>query len=372
MLDKYDDNYGYLVTYHSSNIDFKMNQDSLMCYGYDNSKYTWLDPNDFNALIHRVNKKDLFNRVYEIGKKLAYGNKDIRFIGFENNSKNLFNISSKDILNNKLIIEEIEQFVLEYGFPESNGIPRINDEFTNLNIEDNNNGIFDNDIDPFQRDKIHLNPLLNQILPEEVIKRYSITYQMDVISFINLCLMIYYIKRFKYGLDNGALSTIISLSSVFTDLKDKFDIDKNNPYTPDKRNSVISYLLYMQHNLNCYINKYFSNNNFERIVFPDFNEIANSDDIYYTGDIVSFFRVKQYIIRTPILAAYDYLIQILPKRSNKSYKCKNCGSELHFKDVLCHTCKNNLYNEMLQKYKEKGNKEKYLIYKKEMDNYKKK
>ena len=348
----YDSNYGYLTTYPcNNNVNFTIKNNILKCCSTYNKSFIFTNP----SFIYMINKKDIYNDAYKLGIVISKEIKNLEYIGYKNGCESLFKITNEDITKSTIIVDSITEFTKKYGMPENDNDTRIHYDYQTTNDNDPYNGIMDDDI----RHKIINRNIVT--IPTKHTKNYSelaktsgentikinrikkvtntVTH-FDVLPFINVCLMIYYIKRLSYGLKKREKSTIRNLSKIFTYLEDKLEIDNDK----DVKSKVLKYLNKLQSETNIYINKNFKYTNFERHIYPDLDYF---EDDYY---IEKAFRITKYIIVVPILAAYDYLEQSLPYSKNEIH-CNECGALLLIKEPLCYDCRLNEYEKIITEYK---------------------
>ena len=375
----YDSNYGYLVTYpcNNSKIIFQTKNNILICCSNYNKIFKYTNSLGF---IKMVNKRDIYNDVFQLGKVISKELKELKYIGYKKDNISLFNITDKDIIESGVITTGITRFTRKYGMPENENNARINYDYQANNEKDSLNGIMDDDIQyKTINQKINIiehtknyNELAESIernirKTNEIKNRTNTTIQFNVLPFINLCLMIYYIKKLSTGLKENKNSTIHNLSKVFVDLEDKYEIENDK----DKKLKVMRYLSKIQSDTNHYINTNFKYTNFERIIYPDlgfFKKDRWDDDFY----IEKAFRITKYIVVVPILAAYDYLEQTLPYNNKTEIHCKDCGALLLENVPLCYDCRLIFYENVISDYR-KSNSEKLRKkvprLKKERDDY---
>ena len=339
MYKDFNSNIAYLFTFPVSNLSINIEENGFDCDIGVNV--------DLESLLHKeVNKKNIFDDIYNIGNII---NKEFRDIVFKpqlffqnlvsiNNLKNddmlFFTIHPEEILTSEKVIIAITRFFKKYGISKSN---------TKLDtIRNNLVTIFDT----------KTNHSINK-------DNVTISTKINIIPFINTCLLIYYIKRFTYAINKGEPSTIFNLLSVFPELE-TFGIKANdkNSYNSSTRKNIIQYVNKLLFKLNPYLNKNFIMN-YQRAIYPNLENI-NEGCIYDNKDIQWAFNITEYCIITPILAAYDYLLQSLRGNNNLDYYCDNCGTILHTKDQLCYDCKIDFYRQVIKDYetskKEKANK----------------
>lgn len=397
MFKDFNSNNGYLATFNFREQSIYFSEDTLQFYVDHNYPIETLwkctdglfHPYEANntELIHSVSKIDIYEKAYEIGRTINDNIKDLIYTGLNNSTGFLFNINSKNITENEKIMHLIKNFVLEYGFSDSELGPRINSNETG-DIDDPLNGIRNSELiingnivtipsnmKNIVEDSIKLeevlsytyakNPLLYQMLSQKLLKNKT-RCTFDVMPFVNLCLMIYYIKRFQYGLLRAQSSTIYKLSEVFTDLKEKYGIDiikdktsrfyEEKTYNGKTRKKVITYFNYLQSVTATYINKHFKYYNYEIPVYPDLTEIIKNEDVDDSYNIEPALRTTQYIIRTPIIAAFDYLIQSIRSGNSTDNFCDECTAIIHTTHTLCYDHLIIYGNQIIQRRKKTGKK----------------
>ena len=377
----YDSNYGYLVTYpcNNSKIIFQTKNNILICCSNYNKIFKFTNSLGF---INMVNKREIYNDVFQLGKIISKELKELKYNGYKKDNISLFNITNKDIIESEVITIGITEFTQKYGMPENeHNAPRIKYDYQANNDNDSLNGIMDNDIQykiinqniniiGHTKDykKLAESTERNMRKTNEFKKETNTTIQFNVLPFINLCLMIYYIKRLSNGLKENENSTIHNLSKVFVDLEDKYEIENNK----DKKLKVMRYLSKIQSDTNHYINTNFKYTNFERIIYPDLGFFKKDDQWNDDFYIEKAFRITKYIVVVPILAAYDYLEQTLPYNNKTEIRCKDCGALLLENAPLCYNCRLIFYENVISDYR-KSNSEKLRKkvprLKKERDDY---
>ena len=348
MYKDYNSNVAYLYTFPVSNLSVNFKEYEFDCQININKK----DYDDFRNCFHRkTNKKDLFNDIYKIGKMINKKIKNIVFkpqLYFENlvstnnlkNNRIFFTINLDELFTEKDILIEIGNFFIKYGVSNSETI---------LDIQRNNLlTVFDNSL----KIGVWINndSLLNK--KEVTIDKNNIVISttIEIIPFLNTCMLIYYIKRFKYAINKGESSTIFNLLPVFPELE-KFGIIISNKdsYNENTKKNIIEYVNKILFKLSPYLEQNFPNN-FQRTIY------TNLEDIYDNRDLQQYFNLAEYNIISPVLAAYDYMLQTLRGNNTLEYYCDNCGAILRIKEPLCYDCKIDFYYQVIEKYKNKNKK----------------
>ena len=395
MFEAFNSNSGYLITFNINSNHIYYSEQNLQFYSYisylqevhfayEEGLFHPYQENE-DKLIRLVNKEMILNDVLQIGKLITKSIKGLEFIGLSNTSNYLFNFSPKQITGNEEIMKEIKSFVERYGFSECTLGARVNRNEMN-NINDPYNGIMDSEpninglkltvpnyigLDYDKKDELDtilntLNgvPFIQRHIIDSAINKYKAKLTFDIIPFVNLCLIMYYIKRFSYGLLKSQVSTIYKLSGVFRDLKEKYGIDKGldknkkppeeMTYNGSSRRDIIKYFYYLQNISTIYMEQHFKDNNYEIPVYPNLKETLNNEDIEDSYNIGPVLRATLYIIRSPIIAAYDYLIQTLRGKNTIENMCENCGLPIYTTLKLCSDCLIKLGKQIIHNRKASG------------------
>ena len=360
----FDNNFGYLMTYPCSqhNVKFQVIDKNLICTSFYNEHFDIPHPDRF---IRLISKKDIFNSSIKIARDIIKEIKNIKYLGYSKDTNTLFNFSYEELLSSELIKVRIAEFAGEYGMPESNNGLRMNLEHLPTDENDSYNGIYDTESNPFDFNHYKIiNPIETMLINRlKITEKTSIETYLNVMPFVNICLMIYYIKKISNGLKQIDSPTIVNLSEVFTELKTKYGIyDNKTSYNGKKRKDIIKFINKLQFELSCYINNNYKYTNYERNIYPNLSiDEIDESDYYKPKDIEKYFIIKKLIIVEPILVAYDYLLQRLTAKNTLEKHCNNCGETLLFGNYLCYECKLLYYQQVIDKYKKNKDKNRKII-----------
>lgn len=384
MYKDYNGNTAYLYTFPVSCINFISNKEIECQLDLNETFYE----NPYSFFHRKVNKKDIFDDIYNLGRTIVKEFPNLIFISKIIDNGNSLNFDSNysffrptnvsildnyyytiDILKSDNIKTKLSNFFLQYGVSESLTSFDSIQEYLMYNHNENDGNY--NVTQILRRNIFKMN---NEWIPINIsnMNKYKVPATIytivNVIPFINTCMLIYYIKRFTYAINKGEPSTIFNLLQVFPELE-TFGIKTNDrkTYNETTRKSIIEFVNRLILSLNPYLQQYFIKNYSKPIYPPNLEEITERD-IYDNKDIQWAFNLTEHCIITPILAAYDYLLQNIHGRNTLEYFCDNCGTILHIKSKLCYDCKINFYNQIIRKY-EKTNEKKASILEKELDKF---
>lgn len=378
LMDKYDNSYAYLNTYKCESYNINYQNDELIIEAINPipEKLKTIEQNDTSSFI---SKKDIFNRIFKLGKQINDILKDIEltdnFISFVEDETNyidnkIFNKLDELIYNNKEIKDTIINFFNDYGIMEWYGKSKP----------------FDYELYKLKKDRELSNTFVVQEgINESIYLDYFsgnidlTTYSMNIIPYINLSLLIYYIYNMKDVISNVKTKNLLNAIKIFPYLKDKYYemcfIDKETNEANIDGNVITKkafqynkkYALEVNNYLKLLViktTKYISNNIFilndNKILFNEENIPVDKTEINTYN--YSFFT-NLYIMSNPFLTAYEYLLQILPNQQGVPpfYTCDNCNSVLEYKSLLCINCKKDIVENAKVKYLEtKKDKDKKL------------
>ena len=372
-----DNSFGYLNTYRCKNysIVYLNNElyieannlipDKEIVIGSNKSSINKLNNNDKSFLI---SKKDIFNRVFNLGKiindnlsAIELTDNFVSFIEDDNyfTDNSIFKNIKELVFNNEEIKNNILSFFYEYGIMEWYGKPKVFDyEVYKLKKEKYTNKPFV--IQEGINEKMYLDIFLGNIDLN--------VFSINIIAYINLSLLIYYIYTIKDVISNVKTKHLLNAIKIFPYLKDKYYemcfIDKETEEGNIDCNTITKkafqynkeYALEVNNYLKLLIiktTKYVSNSinilNENKILFNEETLPVNKSEINSYN--YSFFT-NMYIISNPFLTAYEYLLQILPNQQGipPFYTCDNCNSVLEYKSLLCLNCKKDIVKNAETKY----------------------
>lgn len=413
-MNYFDKSWALLNTYKCDNVKIIFDENNSVVLQHNNPKnkdFIFLensiiyDKDVFNKKEYIfIPKKEMFVKVFNLGKFINDNIENITiselFLNSDEIENDIFNICDK-ILNNDLIKEKIENFFIEYGIPELFGKEKEFNykqykqdiiENTSININElskrNSNGKTLVVSRGSSNELLYLN-----MFKQDLDKNFEENNTFNILPYINLSLIIYYIYNIKDVIANVKtrhLYKAIKFSTYLehqylikcyvdkeideTDLKTGKNITKKVfKYDNDFIRVVNEYTKKLIAKTNDYTQNTFYIINSEKILFAD-SQLPNSKKNInpYTFD----FYKTIYVMSNPFLTAYEYMLNILPAHQKipPIFFCDNCHQVLGKKELLCSVCKDDLYTLYIDKYSNSNSESKQKLLKsitEEYNNWKK-